>query len=177
MRIHPSSFCLVLGLLSALSCRLYLTSEELTPESSFRQEDRADAAPTLVEFYFDPVSLQLLEEESYNLRMLRLNEAGRQDHAESFAVGAGYKMLLLEPGIWQILELCQRPCRGYVARTRGLPTFEVLPSRVNYAGTFVVELSPDAEPTFEIQSFLELAREGVKKNWPQLSYPVEEAKK
>ena len=78
-----------------LGCRLYTSSTELAPQGSLQLESKA---PALVEFYIEPDSQKLFKNGTYLLRMIQLDERGKEAHAEKFQISQGYKMLLLEPG-------------------------------------------------------------------------------
>jgi hypothetical protein len=162
-----SSLCLLL-----VSCRLYLTSEELPVQAALQQETQK--APTLIEFYIEPGSQSLFTPGDIQLRIIRLDENGRGDGAEKIDAVQGHKMLLLEPGIWQILEVCKRPCKGYVVRQKRLPAFQIKPARVNYMGTFVLDLTGE-EPSYDIEFFIDAAQSALAASWPTIGYPLQKA--
>lgn len=159
----------LLLLLSLGACRLYFTAAEVAPGEPVRAE-APDTAPVLLDFYIDPTSLAALDEGSYVLRLVHLDERGREDHAESIAVRPGFRLLLMRPGTWALLEICRVPCKSYAVRQKRGYRLRVEDGAVNYLGSVIAELGEGA--AFEVRTFPELAEEALAESWPGLAMPL-----
>jgi hypothetical protein len=167
------ALALVLG-----GCRFFVTAEEIVPGGSFEPERRPEVVPALLELYLDPASLPLLEEGSYALRLVHLDARGKEDDAQYVEVAPGYRLLLLAPGRWQVLQICRKPCRGYVVRPKRGDFFQLERGYVNYLGAFLVTLYPAEEgqdPEYQLQGFF-AAGEALAKGWPGVREPLREAR-